>query len=130
MATTTRFSYAEYLASYNAGDEAATARDFYTEDVVLEAPGLRIEGREQLAGFLAQAHDGVREELVPLAVAEQGDVLLAELDMVFDVSKDVMTPVGPLGPGRAVGRCLASYTLRDERIASFRLAFWPVGQGA
>jgi hypothetical protein len=126
LPVTQQFDYDEYPTSCNPGDDAATANRFYTDDIVLESSAFRVEGRDQVGAFLQAGHEGIREQLVPLAYAAQGDVLLAELDLVLDAEVGGPSPVGVLPPGRTVTRCFASYRVDGDRISSLRLGFWPV----
>ena len=120
--------YERYIEDFNRSDERAMVERWFTDDLVVEVPGLVIRGREDWVAFLEHSHaGGVRETLRPVEVLQRDDRILAEVDITF-VTADGRPafPLAPLRPGEeATFKFFAVYHLRDERIAHLKLGFWP-----
>lgn len=71
------------IKTYNQGDDAATARQYYTEDITITMPLGALSGRDQVVGFLARGHTRIPEELRPRIVVRSKDHVLAEPDIVL-----------------------------------------------
>jgi hypothetical protein len=123
--------YAEYERVFNTGDDAQLVKRFFCDDVRFSGGTRDHQGKDGLLGFLAWAHDGVREVMRPQAVAQQGDHLFAEVDMDFHASKERADfPFGHLQPGDLVTvKFLVHYTLRDGKIAELVSMTWPPEKG-
>ncbi|WP_084692324.1 nuclear transport factor 2 family protein [Parafrankia elaeagni] len=119
--------YDGYIKTYNEGDDVVTAQQYYTEDITLTMPLGTLSGRDEVIGFLTRGHAGIPEELKPRIVLRSEDHILAELDIVLRPERDVPDHfLTPLVTGQeATARFFASYDLRGDRIAAFRLAWWP-----
>lgn len=119
--------YDGYIKTYNEGDDAVTAQQYYAEDITLTMPLGTLSGRDEVIGFLTRGHAGIPEELKPRIVLRSEDHILAELDIVLRPERDVPDHfLTPLVTGQeATVRFFASYDLRGDRIAAFRLAWWP-----
>ena len=120
--------YERYLEDFNRNDERAMVERWFTDDLVVEVPGLVIRGREDWVGFLEHSHaGGVQETLRPIEVVQHGDRILAEVDISF-VTADGRPdfPLAPLPPGEETTfKFFAVYHLRGEQIAHLKLGFWP-----
>ena len=120
--------YERYLEDFNRNDERAMVERWFTEDLVVEVPGLVIRGREDWVGFLEHSHaGGVHETLRPVEVLQADDRILAEVDITF-VTADGRPdfPLAPLPPGvETTFKFFAVYHLRGEQIAHLKLGFWP-----
>jgi ketosteroid isomerase-like protein len=123
--------YSAYQAVFNSGDDDALVERFFHEDVVFTGGSRLHEGREALRGFLAWAHDGVREVMRPQRVAREGDTLFAEVDMDFHATKERSDfPFGHLMPGDSVTvKFLVAYTLKDDRVIALKSMTWPPEKG-
>lgn len=119
--------YDGYIKTYNQGDDAATAQQYYTRDITITMPLGTLNGRDEVVGFLSRGHAGIPEELKPRMVLQSEEHILAELDIVLRAERGVPDHfLTPLVAGQEVTvRFFASYDLRSDRIAAFRLAWWP-----
>jgi ketosteroid isomerase-like protein len=126
-----RFSYPDYIEVFNSGDDDALVERFYHEDLTFTGGTRRHHGKEGLRGFLAWAHDGVREVMRVQHYAREGDVLFADVDMDFHATKERPDfPFGHLFPGDTVTvKFHVTYTLRDEKIAALNSMTWPPEYG-
>jgi hypothetical protein len=115
-----------YVADFNKGDDAACVAHYYTEDTVIEGPDRTMHGREEWTAMLQFVHQGIRERLTPLAYAQSGDVLLAEMQVEFTATEDCPNFLyGPLKQGETMtSRFFASYKLRGDQISRLALAWW------
>jgi hypothetical protein len=120
--------YERYLEDFNRNDERAMVERWFTDDLVVEVPGLVIRGREDWVGFLEHSHaGGVHETLRPVEVLQDDDRILAEVDITF-VTADGRPdfPLAPLPPGvETTFKFFAVYHLRGEQIVHLKLGFWP-----
>jgi hypothetical protein len=120
--------YAAYIEDFNRNDERATVERWFAEDLVVEVSGQIIRGQEDWIAFLEASHaGGVRETLQPVDVLQDGDRVMAEVDITFvaDAGRADF-PLAPLEPGQpATVKFFAVYHLRDGLIARLKLAFWP-----
>ncbi len=125
------FNYEDYIAVFNTGDDDALVERFYHDDVTFTGGSRLHHGKEGLRGFLAWAHDGVREVMRVQSYARSGKVLFADVDMDFHASKERPDfPFGHLYPGDTVTvKFHVTYTLRDEKIASLNSMTWPPEYG-
>lgn len=120
--------YAAYIEDFNRNDERATVERWFTDDLVVEVPGRVIRGHADWIAFLEASHaGGVRETLQPVEVLQDGDRVLAEVDITFVAEAGRADfPLAPLEPGRpATFKFFAVYHLRDGLIARLKLGFWP-----
>jgi limonene-1,2-epoxide hydrolase len=120
--------YAAYIEDFNRNDERATVERWFTDDLVVEVPGLLTRGQPDWIAFLEASHaGGVRETLQPVEVLQDGDRVLAEVDITFVAEAGRADfPLAPLEPGRPTTfKFFAVYHLRDGRIARLKLGFWP-----
>ncbi len=126
-----RFDYDRYVALFNAGDDDRLVDEFWRPDCEMLTAERQVKGRDGLKAFLAWAHDGVRESLHPVAVARDGDTVLAEVDIAFTASRDRLDFVlGPLKAGeRFVIKFCAIYELEGEQIRRLKTMRWPTGRG-
>ena len=77
--------YERYIEDFNRNDERAMVERWFTDDLVVEVPGLVIRGREDWVGFLEHSHaGGVRETLRPVEVLQGDGRILAEVDITLD----------------------------------------------
>ena len=81
--------YDGYIKTYNQGDDAATAQQYYTEDITITMPLRTLSGRDEVIGFLTRGQAGIPEELKPRIVLRSEDHILAELDIVLRPERDV-----------------------------------------
>jgi hypothetical protein len=128
---TERFDYARYVALFNAGEDERLVDEFWRDDCEMLTAERQVKGRDGLKAFLAWAHDGVRETLHPVAVARDGDTVLAEVDIAFTATRDHPDfALGALKAGeRFVIKFFAVYELEDERIRRLKTMRWPIGRG-
>ena len=72
-------------------------------------------------------HTGIREKLIPRLVVQEGDVMMAELDVEFTATADRPDfRFAPLKEGESVQvRFFAVYELRGAQISRLALAWWP-----
>src|SRR5919202_6431908 len=94
--------YDAYVEDFNRNDERGTVERWFTDDLVVEFPGQVITGPEPWIAFLEASHaGGVQETLTPVTVLQQGDRIMAEVDITF-VAADGRAdfPLAPLEPGR------------------------------
>ena len=54
-----------YFDTHNDGRLEDLVNDFYTEDATFENPRTQVRGRKALIGFLRQANQDVKIELIP-----------------------------------------------------------------
>lgn len=123
--------YDEYVAAFNAGDDAALVERFFSDDILFMGSAREHRGKAQLLEFLSRAHDGVREVMRPQQVLRQGDLIFLEADMDFHAMKERADfPFGHLHPGDLViVKFFVTYRLRDDRICELRSMTWPAGRG-
>jgi ketosteroid isomerase-like protein len=121
------FDIHAYVADFNKGDDAACVTSYYTEDTVIEGPDRTMHGRQEWIDMLQFVHQGISEKLTPLAYAQNGDVLLSEMQVEFTATQDCPDFMhGPLKQGESVtSRFFASYKLRGDQISRLALAWWP-----
>jgi hypothetical protein len=120
--------YERYIEDFNRNDERAMVERWFTEDLVVEVPGQVVRGREDWVAFLEHSHaGGVHETLRPVDVLQQGERILAEVDITFVTAEGRPDfPLGPLPPGvETTWKFFAVYHLRDDVIARLKLGFWP-----
>jgi SnoaL-like protein len=120
--------YETYIDDFNRNDEGAMVARWFTEDLVVEVPGQVLRGQTDWVAFLEYSHaGGVQETLRPVEVLQEGDRILAEVDITF-VTADGRPdfPLGPLHAGvETTWKFFAVYHLREDRIARLKLGFWP-----
>ncbi|CAN8100406.1 unnamed protein product [Discula destructiva] len=118
-------NYNDYIAAYNDTKNPAAKGRFFTEDVVLETPWDRAEGRDTLVARFSAISRKVREELRPLNVLTKDNKIMAELDAAFMPYEDMKTIMHDFKKGQAVAfRFFAIYECRGDQIAHFRMACW------
>ena len=120
-----------YVAAFAAGDDDGLCDRFFTEDAVMRTGERTIEGRQALREFLRWAHEGVREIPRPQVVLQDEGHLFAEIDMDFVCTRDRPDfPFQPMRQGDVITvKFIATYTLRDGRVAYLKTCRWPVGVG-
>ena len=117
-----------YVQDFNRNDERPMVERWFTEDVVVEVSGRVIRGQADWIAAVEASHaGGVRETLQPVAVLQDGDLILAEMNIEYVAAEGHPGfRLGPLEPGvPATYKYFAVYRLRDQRIAGLKLAFWP-----
>jgi hypothetical protein len=121
-----RVDYDAYIAAFNRNDDETFMSTFFAEDAVIEGPGQRMT-RDEFAARLRDLHRGVRETIVPVAVLQDGDRVMSEVDITFDAEIDRPDhPMGTLRAGEsATVKMITSYVLRDGLIVNLRRAWWP-----
>lgn len=123
--------YAAYIETFCTGDDDALVDRFFHDDVRFTGGSRDHHGKEALRGFLAWAHDGVREVPRVQATAREGDLLFAEVDMDFHASK-VRTdfPFGNLRPGQQITvKFFVTYRIEDGRVRELKSMTWPPEYG-
>ncbi|HWG30184.1 MAG TPA: hypothetical protein VN676_06520, partial [Steroidobacteraceae bacterium] len=53
--------FADYIRTFNTGDDAVLVRDFYAPDIHFQSGPRILRGTDELLQFLNWAHDGIRE---------------------------------------------------------------------
>jgi hypothetical protein len=121
------FDYAEYIDSFNRGEDRDLVERWFDPDVVFIGTTRKYEGRDAMLRFLQWAHDGVREIIRPITVLEQGDRLFAEVDMDFVASKQRDDfPFAKLMPGDLITvKFFVLYRIRDGRVVELKSMTWP-----
>jgi limonene-1,2-epoxide hydrolase len=117
-----------YVEAFNTNDEEAMVARWFTDDIVVEIPGLVLRGPAEWIAFLKESHaGGVRETMNPVTVVQEGDRAMAEIEMTFVTAEGRSDfPLGPLSPGEPVTyRFFGVYHLRGEKIARLKFASWP-----
>jgi ketosteroid isomerase-like protein len=125
-------NYADYVADFNRGDDAAVVAKYYAPDCVMESSGRTVAGRDGLLAFLDWAHDGVREIIRPRTVMHRGRKLFVDVDMDFVCSAPRPDfPFGPLAPGDIMTvRFFATYSLDETGlIRELCTMAWPAERG-
>jgi len=124
-------NYDDYIAAFNAGDDAALVEQWFAPDCVMYG-GTRVSrGREGLLAFLRWAHDGVREVVRPRLVMNQGDRLFVDVDMDFICTAPRPDfPFAPLMPGDIITvRFFVTYALNEAgQIRELCSMTWPAEQ--
>ena len=123
--------YAEYVAAFNSGNDAALVRTFFTEDCVFQSGPRVLRGAGELLEFLNWAHDGIREILRAQLVLRDENHIFAEIDMDFHATRDKPDFVfGALKKGEfTTVKFLVVYTLRDGKVAHLKAGTWPPNIG-
>ena len=124
-------NYDDYIALFNSGDDAALVERFFDDDILFTGGSREMRGKPALLGFLAWAHDGVREVMRPQNVVQQDDLLFADIDMDFHASKARPEfPFGALLPGDLVTvKFFVTYRIRNGRVVELKSMTWPPGKG-
>jgi len=92
--------FGEYERLFNAGRDEELIDLFYADDCEFVATTRHLKGKEALKGFLAWAHDGVREVMRPQLVVRGEDHLAVQVDMDFHCTKARPDfPFGAMLPG-------------------------------
>lgn len=127
----TDLSYADYVALFNSGDDAAFIAAAFTEDCVVTTQDSEVRGHAALADFLRPFHDGVRAIMRPQSVIERDDELMTEVDIDFHgMESRPDFPFQAIGPGDLVTvKFFARYRRRDGRFAEVKIAHWAPGYG-
>lgn len=123
--------YADYIALFNTGDDAALVERFFADDLVFSGGSREHRGKAGLLAFLAWAHDGVREVMRPQKVLRDGDTIFCEIDMDFHASKERPDfPFGHLHPGDLVTvKFFVQYRLKDDKVVELKSMTWPPEKG-
>jgi ketosteroid isomerase-like protein len=123
--------YTEYVAAFNAGDDAALVKRFFTEDVMFQSGARVLRGADELLKFLSWAHDGIREIIRAQLVLRDENHIFAEIDMDFHATRDKPDFVfGALRQGEfTTVKFLVVYYLRDGKVAHLKASTWPPNVG-
>ena len=123
--------FADYIRTFNSGDDAALVRDFYAPDIHFQSGPRILRGTDELLQFLNWAHDGIREIIRAQTVLRDENRIFAEIDMDFHATKDKPDfTFGALKKGEfTTVKFFVLYTLRDGRVARFKAATWPPNLG-
>jgi ketosteroid isomerase-like protein len=123
--------FADYIRTFNTGDDAALVRDFYAPDVHFQSGPRILRGADELLQFLNWAHDGIREIIRPQTVLRDENRIFAEIDMDFHATKDKPDfTFGALQKGEfTTVKFFVLYSLRDGKVARFKAATWPPNLG-
>jgi len=123
--------YAKYIEAFNAGDDAALVRKFFTEDCVFQSGARFMRGREELLKFLNWAHDGIRELIRAQLVLRDESHIFAEIDMDFHATRDRLDfTFGALKKGEfTTVKFFVVYYLRDGKVAHLKASAWPPNVG-
>jgi ketosteroid isomerase-like protein len=118
--------YAKYIEAFNAGDDAALVRNFFTPDVVFQSGARVVRGADELLKFLNWAHEGIRELIRAQVVLRDASHLFAEIDMDFVATADRPDfTFGALKKGeRTTVKFFALYYLRDGKVAQLKTGRW------
>src|SRR5262245_42888643 len=118
--------YAKYIEAFNAGDDAALVRNFFTPDVVFQSGPRICRGADELLAFLNWAHDGIRELIRAQLVLRDESHIFAEIDMDFLATKDRPDfTFGALKKGEhTTVKFFAVYYLRDGKVAQLKTGRW------
>jgi len=118
--------YAKYIEAFNAGDDAALVRDFFTSDVLFQSGPRVLRGADELLAFLNWAHDGIRELIRAQLVLRDENHIFAEIDMDFVATKDRPDfTFGALKEGEhTTVKFFAVYYLRDGKVAQLKTGRW------
>ena len=124
-------NYVDYERIFNSGDDDALVERFYADDVVFTGGTRDYQGKQQLRGFLAWAHDGVREVMRPQRVLQDADTIMAEIDMDFHATRHRPDfPFGELHPGDSMTvKFLVQYQTRGDWIVELKSMTWPPEKG-
>jgi len=123
--------FADYIRTFNTGDDAVLVRDFYAPDIHFQSGPRILRGTDELLQFLNWAHDGIREIIRAQTVLRDENRIFAEIDMDFHATKDKPDfTFGALKKGEfTTVKFFVLYTLRDGRVARFKAATWPPNLG-
>jgi len=124
-------NYPDYIATFSTGDDDALVDRFFADDVVFSGGSRDYRGKAELREFLAWAHDGVREVPRVQTWLQQGDTILAEVDMDFHATRPRPDfPFGPLQPGDSVTvKFFVTYRTENDRIVELKAMTWPPEKG-
>jgi ketosteroid isomerase-like protein len=119
--------YSKYIEAFNAGDDAALVRDFFTPDVLFQSGPRLVQGADELLKFLNWAHDGIREIIRAQVVLRDAGHIFAEIDMDFVATADRPDfTFGALKKGELTTvKFFAMYYLRDGKVAQLKTGRWP-----
>jgi ketosteroid isomerase-like protein len=118
--------YTKYIEAFNAGDDAALVRNFFTPDVVFQSGPRVVRGADELLKFLNWAHDGIREIIRAQVVLRDAGHIFAEIDMDFLATADRPDfTFGALKKGEITTvKFFAMYYLRDGKVAQLKTGRW------
>jgi len=125
----------KYNETFNTGNDQA-AMEFWADDlVVMQGTGTDViplaMNKAEFVKFLAAAHDRVREIMRVQTIVQNENNIFVEFDMDFVALED--KPDFVFGSLKAkeflTVKMFAIYTLRGNKLASLKLATWPVNQG-
>jgi predicted SnoaL-like aldol condensation-catalyzing enzyme len=124
--------YEAYVRDFNSGDDDGLVEKYFAEDTVMISASGSYHGHEGMKEFLAWAHDGVREILRPISLAQDERNIFVEVDMDFVASKPRPDfPFGNLQPGDIVTvKFLAHYTVNEQgKITQLQTMTWEPERG-
>ena len=124
----------KYNETFNTGNDEA-APEFWVDDlVIMQGTGTDVfplaTNKAEFRNFLAAVHDGVREIMRVQTIVQNENNIFVEFDMDFVALEDKPDfNFGPLKAGEFLTvKMFAIYTLRGNKLANLKLAFWPVNQ--
>jgi ketosteroid isomerase-like protein len=123
--------YAKYIQAFNAGDDAALVKTYFTDDVLFQSGPRVLKGSGELLKFLRWAHDGIREIIRAQLVLRDETHIFAEIDMDFQATRDKPDfTFGPLRQGELTTvKFFVVYYLREGKIAQLKASTWPPNLG-
>lgn len=121
------FDYAEYVAAFNRGEDAALIERYFVPDFRFIGTTRSYDSRAEFLAFLNWAHDGVREIIRPITVLEDDNRIFAEIDMDFVATKPRPDfPFAALLPGDQITvKFFVLYTLVDGLVTELKSMTWP-----
>jgi hypothetical protein len=129
------FDFYKYAETFNSGDGKAMVEGFWVDDLMVSTgqgnEEILAKGKENWLKFLERVHDGIHELMRVQTLIQNKDHIFAEIDMDFHASKDRPDyTFGPLKAGDFITvKMFALYSLRGDKIAKLKLAFWPANVG-
>jgi SnoaL-like domain len=126
MESVMAFDFSQYIAQFNTLSEEEFCEKFYTEDLKVESQFGTLNGRDEWLKNLEGVHIGIKEELKPLYVVQQGDAIMTEVTATFTATEDKPDFMhGPLKKGESVNvRFFSCYHITGDKIDRLSLAWW------
>ena len=117
-----RAAYYAYASAFSAGDHQRFSA-FFTEDVVLELPSVKLIGRQRIVDFYQNMLKSVRETLVVHKLLTDDDAIFIDCTSIFTATADAPDfSVIPLARGECVEeRVFVYYSLRKGLIYNIKV---------